>query len=172
MLKSNGGRDGGRRRRGCRNGKGNLCTERAALEGLSCRTSGLAAEDKNRSPLVEPQNPQDPSAAKDPPGEDPRRFRKARACARARGHDFSLPSRDRLIKLQRDRDERLRKDPADPASERWFLERLILRRRRRHSVASFFEYRLHEAKDVRIATRNCDSIRNLRIDLRSGRMKI
>lgn len=85
-----------------RRGKGNLCTERAALEGLSCRTSRLAAEDKDRSPLVEPQNPQDPSAAKDPLGEDPRRrFRETRA----RGHDFSLLSRDRLIKLRQETKE-------------------------------------------------------------------
>lgn len=69
-------------RKGGRNGKGNLCTERAALEGLSCRTSGLAAEDKDRSPLVEPQNPQDPSAAKDPSG-------------RIRGGDFGKRTRAR-----------------------------------------------------------------------------
>lgn len=80
---------------GDKSGKGNLCTERAALEGLSCRTSGLAAEDKDCSPLVEPQNPQDPSAAKDPPGEDPRRrFREARACARAREDTISLFRRE------------------------------------------------------------------------------
>lgn len=122
---------------GSRSGKGNLCTERAALEGLSCRTSRLAAEDKDRSPLVEPQNPQDPSAAKDPLGENPRRrFREARA----RGHDFSLPSRDRLIKLRRDRDERLRRISSERTG---ILERLILRRR--HSATSIFDF-LHEAK--------------------------
>lgn len=71
-----------------RSGKGNLCTERAALEGLSCRTSGLAAEDKDHSPLVEPQNPQDPSAAKDPRG-------------RIRGGDFGKRAREDTISLSR-----------------------------------------------------------------------
>lgn len=99
-----------------RSGKGNLCTERAALEGLSCRTSGLAAEDKDRSPLVEPQNLQDPSAAKDPPGENPRRrFREARARTR-----FLSPVARQTDKITtRDGDERLRRIlPILRASER------------------------------------------------------
>lgn len=107
-----GGKGGGR------NGKGNLCTERAALEGLSCRTSGLAVEDKDRSPLVEPQNPQDPSAAKDPSGEDPRRrFRETRACARARTR-FLSPVTRQTDKITTRRGREITKDPAESASER------------------------------------------------------